>query len=151
LSSISSILHILLDYLTVPGYVIAAGLFTAPSTFQIVGGIDDLASWTGVVLLHILEPLFIADRLHPFKIHPQLDPVRHRRLKLFQVIAGILITLAAKVDASRSCTGEHLTSLAIGQPFIRAAPVALALFLGIMELCCKPFEPLGIFMGGNKP
>jgi hypothetical protein len=151
LLSISSILHILLDYLTVPGYVAAAGLFTAPSTFQVVGGIDDLASWTDVVFLNILEPLFIADRLHPFKIHPQLDPVRHRRLKLSQVIAGIFFTLAAKVDASFSCTGEHLTSFAIGQPLIRAAPVALTLFLGIMELCCKPLEPLRVFMGGNKP
>jgi hypothetical protein len=135
----------------VPGYVTAAGLFTAPSTLQVVGGIDDLASWAGVVLLHILEPLLIADRLHSFKIHPQLDPVRHRRLKLFQVIAGILFTLAAKVDASLSCTGEHLTSFAIGQPLVRATPVARALFLGIMELCCKPLEPLRIFMGGNKP
>jgi len=142
---------VLLDYLAVPGYVIAAGLFTAPSTFQVVGGIDDLASWTGVVFLHFLEPLFIADRPHPFKIHPQLDPVRHRRLKPFQVIAGILFTLAAKVDASFHCTGEHLTSFAIGQPFIRAASAALALFLGITELCCQPLEPLGIFMGGNKP
>jgi hypothetical protein len=133
------------------GNVAAAGLFTAPSTFQIVGGIDDLASWAGVVILHFLEPLFMADRLHPFKIHPQLDPVGHCSLKLFQLIAGILFTLAAKVDASFSCTGEHLTSFAIGQPLVRAAPITLALFLGIMELCCKPLEPLRIFMGGNKP
>jgi hypothetical protein len=135
----------------VPGYVTAAGLFTAPSTFQIVGGIDDLASWAGVVILHFLEPLFMADRLHPFKIHPQLDPVGHCSLKLFQLIAGILFTLAAKVDASLSCTGEHLTSFAIGQSLIRTATAALALFLGIMELCCKPLEPLRIFMGGDKP
>jgi len=147
----SPILQILLDLLLVFGYVIAARLFTARSTFQIVGGIDRLAPWAGIVFPHLLEPLCITDRLDAFKIDPQLDPMRHRRLKLFQVIAGILFTLAAKVDASFSCTSEHLACLAIRQPLVRPASIARALFLRKMELCRKPFEPFRTFSGGNKP
>jgi hypothetical protein len=133
------------------GYVTATRLFTALPTFQVVGGIDDLAMRAGIVFLNFLEPLFIADRLDAFEIDPKLDPMRHCRLKLFQVIAGILITLATKVDASFSCTGEHLAFLAIGQPLVRTASITLALFLRTMQLCRKRFEPFRIFSGGNKP
>jgi hypothetical protein len=133
------------------GYVTAARLFAALSTFQVVGGIDDLASWTGIVLPNFLEPFSVADRLDSCKIDPQLDPVRHCRLKLSQVIAGILFTLAAKIDASFSCASEHLAFLAIGQPLVRTASIALALILRKMQLCRKPFEPFRIFSGGNKP
>jgi hypothetical protein len=79
----SPLLQILLDLLLVFGYVTAARLFTALSTFQVVGGIDDLASWAGIAFSNLLEPLFIANRLDSFKIDPQLDPMRHCRLKLF--------------------------------------------------------------------
>jgi len=147
----SSILQVLLDYLLVFGYVIAARLFAALSTFQVVGGIDDLAPWAGIVSPNFLEPLFITNRLDSFKIDPKLDPMRHCRLKLFQVIAGILFTFAAKVDASFSCASEHLAFLAIRQPLVRPASIALALFLRKMQLCRKPFEPFRIFSGGNKP
>jgi len=133
------------------GYVTAARLFTALPTFQVVGGIDDLAMWAGIVLPNFLEPLFVPDRLDAFEIDPQLDPMRHCGLKLFQVIAGILITLAAKVDASFSCTGEHLAFPAIGQPLVRTASITFALLLRIMQLCRKPFEPFRIFSGGDKP
>jgi|GEM_PF-2114704 len=133
------------------GYVIAAGLFAALSTFQVVGGIDDLAAWAGIVTPHFLEPLFITNRLDSFKIDPQLDAVRHCRLKLFQVIAGIFFTFAAKVDASFSCTSENHAFLAIRQSLVRPASIAPALFLRKMQLCRKPFEPFRIFSGGNKP
>jgi len=125
----SPVLQILLDYALVFGYVITTRLFAALSTFQVVRGVDDLASWAGIVLPNFLEPLFIADRPDSFEIYPQLDPMRHCRLKLFQVIAGILFTLAAKIDASLSCTSEHLAFIAKGQPLVRTASVTLDLFL----------------------
>jgi hypothetical protein len=133
------------------GYVITAGLFAALSTFQIVGGIDDLAPWAGIISPNFLEPLFITNRLDSFKIDPKLDPMRHCRLKLFQVIAGILFTFAAKVDASFSRASEHLAFLTIRQPLVRPASIAFALFLRKMQLCRHPFEPFRIFSGGNKP
>jgi hypothetical protein len=135
----------------VSGYVIAAGLFPALSTFQVVSGIKSLALRTGIGFPNFLEPLFIANRLDSFKIDPKLDPMRHCRLKPFQVIAGILFTFAAKVNSSFSWARGHLAFLAIRQPLARAASIALALFLREMQLCRKPFEPLRIFSGGNKP
>jgi hypothetical protein len=147
----SPTLQILLDYLLVFGYIIAARLFAALSTFQVIGGIDDLATWAGIVSPNFLEPLFITNRLDSFKIDQQLDPMRHCRLKLFQVIAWILFTFAAKADASFSCASEHLAFLAIRQPLVRPASIALALFLRKMQLCRKPFEPFGLFISGNKP
>ena len=110
------------------GYVITAGLFTALSTFQVVGGIEGLASWTGIVFFNFLEPLFIPNRLDSSKVNPEFDTVRHCRLKLFQVIAGIFFTFAAKVDVPISCTSKHLAFLTIGQPLVRTASIALALF-----------------------
>jgi len=125
----SPVLQILLDYALVFGYVITTRLFAALSTFQVVRGVDDLASWAGIVLPNFLEPLFIPNKLDSFKIDPKLDPMRHCILKLFQVIAGILFTLAAKIDASLSCTSEHLAFIAKGQPLVRTASVTLDLFL----------------------
>jgi hypothetical protein len=55
----STILQILLDLLLVFGYISAARLLTALSTFQVVGGIEGLASWAGIVFPNFLEPLFI--------------------------------------------------------------------------------------------
>ena len=40
------------------GYVTATGLFTALSTFQVVGGIEGLASWAGIAFPNFFEPLF---------------------------------------------------------------------------------------------
>ena len=102
-----SILQVLIDRLPMIGYVITAGLFAALSTFQVVGWIKGLASRTGVVFLNFLEPLFITNRLDSFKIDPEFDPMRLCRLKLFQVITGILFTFAAKVDAPFCRTSEH--------------------------------------------
>jgi len=132
-------------------YVIATGIFTALSTFQIIGGIDDLAPWAGIISSNFLEPLFITNRLDSFKIDPKPDPMRHCRLKSFQVIAGILFTFAAKVNASFSCASGHLAFFAIGQSLVRPASIALALFLRKMQLCSKFFEPFRIFSGGDKP
>ena len=123
-----SILQVLIDRLPMIGYVITAGLFAALSTFKVVSGIDGLASWTGVVFLNFLEPLFIPKRLDPSEVDPEFDPMRHCRLKLFHVIAGILFTFTAKVDTSFSCTSKHLAFLTIGQPLVRTASIALALF-----------------------
>jgi hypothetical protein len=110
-------------------YIIATRLFTTLPTFQVVGGIDDSTLWTSVVFPDFLEPLFIADRLDSFQIVPKLDPVRHCGLKLFQDVAGILFTFAAKINASFFCTSEHLAFLAIRQPLVRTASIAVALFL----------------------
>ena len=63
-----SILQILLDYLLVFGHVIAARLFAALSTFQVVGGIDGLAPWAGMAFSNFLEPKFITNRLDSFKM-----------------------------------------------------------------------------------
>jgi hypothetical protein len=148
---ISSILQILLDGFPVPGHVSAAWLFTALSAFQVIGGIDCPAARAGVVPPDFPEPLLIAYRFHPFEIRPQFDPVGHCGLKLFQIIAGILIALAAKVDAPFRCAGEHPACSAIGQPFSRATAVAPAFFFGVIKLSRKSPEPLRVFMGGNKP
>ena len=78
----SSILQIPRDLLPVFGYVGATRFFAALSTFQVVGGIEGLASWTGIVSLDFLEPLFIANRLDPIEIDPEIDPMWHCRLKL---------------------------------------------------------------------
>jgi len=108
-------LQILLDLLLVFGNVMAARIFTALSTLKVVGGIEDLAPWAGIVSPNLLEPFFITNGLDSFKIGPQFDPMGHCRLKLFQVIAGIRLTFAAKVDASFSRTSKHLALLAIRQ------------------------------------
>ena len=76
-----TILQILLDLLPVFCYVTATGLLTAPSTFQVVCRIEGLASRAGVALDNFFEPLFVADRLDSFKIGPDLNPMRHCRLK----------------------------------------------------------------------
>jgi hypothetical protein len=123
-----SILQVLFDRLPMIGYVITAWSFAAFSTFQVVGGIEGLASWTGVVSLDFLEPLFIANRLDPIEIDPELDPMWHCRLKLFQVIAGILFTFAAKVDAPFCRTSEHSTFFTVRQPFFGPTSITLALF-----------------------
>ena len=109
------------------GYVNTAGFFAALSTFQVIGGIEGLASWTNVVFLDFLEPLFIPNRLDSFKIDPEFDPMRHCRLKLFQVIAGILFTFAAKVDAPFCRTSEHSAFFTVRQPFSRSTSITLAL------------------------
>ena len=88
-----------------------------------------MASWANIVFPNFLEPLSIANRLDSFKIVPEFDPMRLCGLKLSQVIAGILFTLVAKVDASFRCTSEHLAFFAIRQPLTRPASVAFALFL----------------------
>lgn len=149
-----AILHFLFLWARNPpmiGYVITAGLFAALSTFQVVGGIEGLASWTGVVFLNFLEPLFIPDWFDSFKIDPEFDPVRHCRLKLFQVIAGIFFTFAAKVDIPLSCTSKHLAFLTIRQPLVRPASIALALFYWPISLSRKSFKPFRVFSCGNKP
>lgn len=114
----SPILQILLDFLLVFGYVTAAGLSATLPTFQVVGGIDSLASWAGMVLPNFLKPLFITNRLDSFEIDPQLNPMRHCGLKLLQVIAEVRFTLGAKVHASFNCTSEHLAFLAITKPLL---------------------------------
>ena len=146
-----SILQVLFDHLPMIGDVITARLFTALSTFQVVGGVKGLASWTAVNLLNFLEPLFIPNRLDSSKVAPDFNSVRHCRLKLFQVIAGRLFTFAAKVDTPLSCTSKHLAFLAIGQPLIRAASIALALFHCPISLSRKPFKPFRVFCCGNEP
>jgi hypothetical protein len=98
-------------------YITATGLITTLPTFQVVGGIEGLTSWAGIIFPDFPEPLFIPNRLDSFKITPKLDPVRHSRLKLLQVITGILYTFTAKVDASFCRTSGHSTFLAVRQPF----------------------------------
>jgi hypothetical protein len=127
------------------GYVITAGLFATLSTFQVVSGIEGLASWTGILFFYFLEPLFIPNRLDSFKVDPEFDPVRHCRLKLFQLIAWIFFTFAAKVYAPFFCTSKHLAVLTIGQPFVRATSIALALFYRPISLSRKPFKPFSVF------
>ena len=110
------------------GYVITAGLFTAFSTFKVVCGIDGFASRASIVSSDFLEPKFIPDRLDAFKIDPEFDSMRHCRLKLFQVITGILFTFAAKVDAPFCRTSEHSAFFTVKQPFSGPTSITLALF-----------------------
>lgn len=95
------------------GDIIATGFSAALPAFQVIGGIDRLTPWTGIVFSDFPEPLLITDGFYPFKIIPKFDPVRHCRLKLFQVIAGIFPAFAAKVDATPGGTGRHFALLAI--------------------------------------
>jgi hypothetical protein len=133
------------------GYVITAGLFATLSTIQVVGGIEGLASRTGVVFLDFLKPLFIPNRFDSFKIDPEFYPMRHCRLKLFQVIAGIFFTFAAKVDAPFCHTSEHSTFFTVRQPLSRPTPITLTLFHRPISLPSKSFEPFRVFCCGNKP
>jgi len=123
-----SVFHVLFDRLSMCGYVIAAGRFTAPSTLQVVGGIQGPAPRTGVVFPHFREPLFVPDRPDSFKVDPQFDPVRHCSLEPFQVIAGIVFAFTAKVDTPFSGTRRHRAFLTIGQPLVRTASIAPARF-----------------------
>jgi hypothetical protein len=107
-------------------YVTATRLLTALSTFQVVGGIEGLASSAGIIFPDFFEPLLIPNRSDSFKVVPKLDPMRHCRLKLCQIIAGILFTFAAKVDPPFSGASKHLAFLAIGQPLVRPTSEALA-------------------------
>jgi hypothetical protein len=91
---ITYILQVLFDRLPMIGHVITAGFFAAPATFQIVGGVDGSASWASIVFSNLLEPSFITNRLDSFKTGPELYPMRHFRLKQFQIIAGICFTFA---------------------------------------------------------
>jgi hypothetical protein len=133
------------------GYVMTAGFAAALAAFQIVRGVDGSASRTDIVVPDLFEPLSIANRLDPVEIDPKLDPMRHRRLKLPQVIAGILFTFAAKVDASFCRTGRHFALRAVTQPLCGAAAVATALFHWPVPLGCSLFEPFGIFSGADEP
>jgi hypothetical protein len=72
--------------------------------------------------------LLIANRVDSFKIGPELDPMRHGRLKPLQIIAGILFTFAAKVNAACCRTRGHFAFLTVRQPFSGTTAVALALF-----------------------
>jgi hypothetical protein len=94
-------------------YITATRLLTALSASQVVGGIEGLASRAGIISPDFLEPLLISNKLDSFKVVPKLDPMGHCRLKLCQIIAGILFTFAAKVDAPFSCASKHLAFLAI--------------------------------------
>jgi hypothetical protein len=133
------------------GYVGTTGLFATLATFQVVGGIEGLASWAGVVSPDLFEPLLIPNRLDSFKIDPKFDPVRHCRLKLFEVTAGILSTFAAKVDAPFRRTSEHSAFFAVKQSFVGPASIASAIFHGPISLFRKSFEPFMVFCRGNKP
>jgi hypothetical protein len=132
-------------------YVTATRRLTAFSTFQVVSGIEGLASWAGIIVPDFFEPLFVPNRLDSFKVSPELYSMRHCRLKLFQLIAGIVLAFTAKVDPAFDGTSKHSAILAIGQPFAGPAPIALALFFRIMPFCGKHFKPFVIFCGGDKP
>jgi hypothetical protein len=51
-------------------HVIAAGLFAAFSTFQVVSGIDNSASRAGIVSPDFPEPLFIPNSLDSLEVDP---------------------------------------------------------------------------------
>jgi len=112
----------------VPGNIIATRFFAALSAFQIVGGINCMAARAGIVPPDFLKPLLVTGRPDSFKIVPKLNPMRHRGLKRFEVIAGIFFTFAAKIDALSGRAGGHLAFFAIGQSLVRPAPVAPAFF-----------------------
>jgi hypothetical protein len=65
----------------------------------------------------LFEPLPPADGPDAAEIGPNLDPMRHRGLKPFQVLAGILFTLAAELDASPCRAGGHCARPAVGSLF----------------------------------
>jgi hypothetical protein len=97
----------------VSGYIIATRFFAALSAFQVVGGINGMAPRAGIVPPDFLKPLLITGRPDSFKIVPKLNPMRHRRLKRFEVIAGIFFTCAAKIDALLGRAGGHFAISAI--------------------------------------
>jgi hypothetical protein len=132
-------------------YVTAARLLTALSASQVVGGIDSLALWAGIISPNFFEPLSIPNRLDSLKVVPKLDPMRHCRLKLCKIIAGIVFTFAAKVDPAFSSASKHLAFLAIGQPLVRPTSIALAFLYWPISLRRQRFEPFKVFGGGNKP
>jgi hypothetical protein len=81
------------------------------------------------VFSDFLEPLFTTDRFDSFQIAPKLDPVRHCRLKLFQVIAGILRAFNTEIDSPFRAADGYFAYPAIRPSLGRPAAVALDLFL----------------------
>ena len=84
-----------------------------------------MALRTGIVFPNILKPVFIADSPDLLQVVPKLDPMRPFRLKLFQIIAGILGAFNTEIYSSFSCAGEHFTCLAIRPSLGRPTSVTL--------------------------
>ena len=107
----------MLDRLLMIGNETATGLMTTLAAVSIIGGVDDLALRAGIVFSDFLKPLSPAGRLDPGEIAPQLDPMRHGRLKLLQILAGVLGTFAAKINPLLFGARRHFAVPAIGEPF----------------------------------
>jgi hypothetical protein len=140
----------LFDLLFVFGYIVAARLFAALSTFQVIGGIDALALRTGIVSRNILKPVLIAHSPDPLQVIPKLDPMRSFRLKLFKISAGVLPAFNTKIYSSFSGAGEHFTCLAIRPSFGRPTSVTLNRFLCKLESCRQPLKPYRVFLGSDE-
>ena len=110
-------------------YVRAAGLFAALPAFQIIRGIYRPAFWAGKVLQHLRVPCFVSGCPDSLLRFPQLDPVRRRCLKRFQVLAGILRALTAEVHPFISGAFRHgADALTVKASFFRTASVAMQFF-----------------------
>ena len=127
------------------------GLMATLAAVSIIGGVDGLALWAGIVFSDLLEPLSPADRLDLSEIAPQLDPVRHGRLKLLQILARVLGTFAAKIKPLLLGARRHFAVPAIWEPFCRSTSIAPTLFHRPIVLNRHSFEPFWVFLGSEKP
>ncbi len=134
----------------------AAGILAALPAFQIIRGIYRPAFWTGIVLHHLGEPRFVSDCPDPLLRFPQLDPMRHCCLKRSQVVARILLALAAKIHAFISGAFRHGTHAVTEKaPIFRTASMTLQFFsrmlhaLGHCFQSCRLFHRSNIYRAGR--
>lgn len=77
--------------------------------------------------------------------------MRHGGLKPLQIIAGILFTLAAEIDAPFRRARGHSARLSVRQSLCRPASVTCALLHRPILLRRKLFKPFRVFVCGNEP
>jgi hypothetical protein len=127
-----------------------AGVLAAFPAFQIIRGIYRPAFWTGIVLRHLGDPRFVTGCPDPLLRCPQLDPMRHRCLKRSQVIARILLALAAEVHALISGAFRHGThAVAEKTSIFRAASMTLQIFDRTLHTLGQDFQSCRLFHRSN--
>jgi hypothetical protein len=67
-----------------------------------------LALRARVFLFDFFDPSSMPDRSDPVQIGPEVEPMRHFRLKPGQLATGVVAAVATEVDAFLSGAGEHL-------------------------------------------
>ena len=133
-----------------PAYVGTARFFAAFPAFQVVCGVDAPTPGTGVVITGLPQPLFVPNGADPFQIVPEFYPVRSFRLKLYQVIAGILRAFNAEIDSPPGGADAHPAFRAVGPPLLRPASATPDRLLRNLVPRRDPLKPLRVLLRGDE-